>query len=389
MRTAEGGADWLSGTYGRSEVAAAIWVGSMGLLVLGLQPILLGAMFTERRIDLDGLALVATIEIIAIAIGSVLAGFLGTKSGLRVKAAAFLLGVAFCNFAMAYAPGLGQIVGLRAVAGLFEGGLVMIAIELIARARQAEKLGGYFVTTQTLAQSGLALLLAFWVIPTWGSSGGFAVMGFACLLSILIATRIAPGYAPLAAGAQSSGGVFTVRSILALLSIFAFFCFIGAIWAFLEPLGARSGIKETTVGVIVSGNLAIQVIGSLCATWAVERINVTTGILGASIAGIAAGLVLTSAPGLAVFAAAALMIGFVWLFIIPFQIGMAVDADPSQVLATLVPAANLMGAALGPLFASFFITGDDVDGVIWCGLGAAVISIALFGAFKLAAKGRQ
>ncbi|EFG9153065.1 MFS transporter, partial [Escherichia coli] len=187
--------NWLAGSHSRKQTAAAIWVGSMGLLVLGLQPILLGAMFTQGLVDFDGLALIATLEIIAIAIGSVLGGALGTKGGLRWKSITLLLVLAALNLAMAYADGLGSLIGLRMAAGLCEGGLVMIAIELIARARHAERLGGLFVTTQTLAQSALALALALWVVPRWGAAGGFAAMGVVCILSVAVALQLADGYA--------------------------------------------------------------------------------------------------------------------------------------------------------------------------------------------------
>ena len=35
----------------RAELASALWIGSVGLLILGLQPVLLGALFTEGHVS--------------------------------------------------------------------------------------------------------------------------------------------------------------------------------------------------------------------------------------------------------------------------------------------------------------------------------------------------
>ena len=127
------GPDWLAGSFSRLEVPAALWLGSVGLLVLGLQPILLGAMFTEGRVDFDGLALIATCEIIAIAVGSTLSGVFGIRSGVRIKAAVLLGLLAALDAATCFVSSLTAYVTLRTLAGLVEGALVVFGIELVAR----------------------------------------------------------------------------------------------------------------------------------------------------------------------------------------------------------------------------------------------------------------
>ena len=100
------------------------------------------------------------------------------------------------------------------------------------------------------ADASLALVLALWVVPTAGSTGGFSPSG-ARLPGVASwsRSRCRPRYDDLPKQAKDIDGVLTVRSLaLRLLSIFCFFMFIGAIWAFLEPLGAQYGIDGQTVG---------------------------------------------------------------------------------------------------------------------------------------------
>jgi MFS transporter, DHA1 family, inner membrane transport protein len=81
---------WLVGSFSARQSIAALWIGSIGLLILGLQPILLGAMFTEGRVTLDELAVIATAEIVMIALGSAIAGSFFSTRRLATKSVLFL-----------------------------------------------------------------------------------------------------------------------------------------------------------------------------------------------------------------------------------------------------------------------------------------------------------
>ena len=45
--------DWLVGNPSGAGTAAALWVGSAGLLILGVIPILYGALHAERRASIS------------------------------------------------------------------------------------------------------------------------------------------------------------------------------------------------------------------------------------------------------------------------------------------------------------------------------------------------
>jgi hypothetical protein len=56
----------------RSQVVAALALGSVALLILGLQPLLLGELVAQQRISLGGVGLVAMGEIVALGVGVIL-----------------------------------------------------------------------------------------------------------------------------------------------------------------------------------------------------------------------------------------------------------------------------------------------------------------------------
>ncbi|QKC97498.1 MFS transporter [Mesorhizobium sp. NZP2298] len=382
-----GSGDWLVGNPTGGQLASALWIGSVGLLILGMQPVLLGALYTERHVSGDELALVATAELIAIAIGSAIVATLLSARNMRWKSAALLLLLALANVGTAYAAGAYMLMAARAVAGLAEGGLVAVATELIARSRRAERIGGYFVTMQTLAQCPLALLLALYVIPAAGSAGGFLVLAVVCILSLMVAFTVPADYADLPKD-ENLANVLTVPSITALLCVFCYFMFFGSIWAFLEPIGAQFGIDGRTVGLIVSASLAMQVLGAMTATVFEARIDYRLVIAAIGTVALVASLILASGPDLAIFWVAALVMGFILLFIVPYQIRLTITADETRTAVLLVPAAQLLGLAIGPVAASLLIDGKDFRPVPEFAVGSALASVLLLGLFVVVSRHR-
>ncbi|MGX8008077.1 MFS transporter [Mesorhizobium sp. ORM8.1] len=379
--------DWLVGNPTGLQLASALWIGSVGLLILGLQPVLLGALYTEGHVTGDELALVATAEMIAIAIGSAIVAMLLPARNMRWKSTLLLILLAFANLWTAYAVTANSLIGARALAGLAEGGLVAVATELIARSRRAERIGGYFVTLQTLAQCALALILALYAVPKAGAAGGFMVLAIVCLLSLVVAWTVADDYADLPKDEHFSN-VLTVPAITALLSIFCYFMFFGAVWAFLEPLGAQFGIDGRTIGLMVSASLAAQVLGAMTATVFEARIDYRFAITIIGIIAAISSVLLATGPGLLVFWAVALVMGFILLFIVPYQIRLAITADETRNAALLVPAAQLFGLAIGPIAASLLIDGGNFRPVPEFAAVTALASVALLGVFVLVARRR-
>jgi predicted MFS family arabinose efflux permease len=206
------------------------------------------------------------------------------------------------------------------------------------------------------------------------------VLAIVSAASIAAALLVPAEYGAIPRQSGSLDGVRTLRSILALLGILTFFMGIGAVWAFLEPLGARRGIDAQTVAFMVSANLGVQVLGALAATWLEARLDYRLVLLTSALV-IAAATAALEVASLPIFWAAVLAIGFVWLFVIPFQVGQTVAADSSRGAVLLAPTAIFCGVALGPLGASAFVTGEDASAALFFAIGAIAASLALFGLF--------
>ena len=84
-----------------------------------------------------------------------------------------------------------------------------------------------------------------------------------------------------------------------------------------------------------------------------------------------------------------MFMGFILLFIVPYQIRLAITADGTRTAVLLVPAAQLFGLAIGPIAASLLIDGKDFRPVPEFAAGSALVSVALLGVFVFVARRRR
>jgi NADP-dependent 3-hydroxy acid dehydrogenase YdfG len=98
-------------------------------------------------------------------------------------------------------------------------------------------------------------------------------------------------------------------------------------------------------------------------------------------AGIALAIFAIGGPAMTRFAVLSAGFGFVWLFLMPFHIRLAFQADQAGRVAVLVPALQLLGVAFGPLLASFFVNGDDAKPVpvVCASFAIGAVCLLLFG----------
>ncbi|RUV12605.1 MFS transporter, partial [Mesorhizobium sp. M1A.F.Ca.IN.022.04.1.1] len=128
-----------------------------------------------------------------------------------------------------------------------------------------------------------------------------------------------------------------------------------------------------------------QVMGAMTATVFEARIDYRFAITVIGAIATISSVLLASGPGLSVFWSVALVMGFILLFIVPYQIRLAITADETRNAVLLVPAAQLFGLAIGPVAASLLIDGQNFRPVPEFAAASALASVALLGVFVLVA----
>lgn len=362
---------WIGARPSALQISALMFCGVVGLMIPGLQPLLLGAFAEEGRVGAEQLGQVATAELFAMGLTAGLAGSLLKATRLKLVAIVALIALAIADACTPYVRG-DMLTLLRAAAGVPSGVLVWIAIAFIARTPTPERWAGAYVTTQTLGQFAMVALIAVFVMPRFGADGGFQALATLCVLTIGVALLLPRELASLPSAA--TGGLPNARGWVALAVSFLFLATTSGAWVYLERLTTQASHDPNVAGQAVSFSLAFQVAGGLAATVLAGRISWFWTLLACAVIdlGVFTGFALL--PAASTFVALASVMGFVWLFATPFLVPMTIEADPSRRAALLIGGAQLVGGSLGPLFASFFVTDADARGALM--FGGAALSLA-------------
>jgi hypothetical protein len=353
------------------RVLAVFVVGVIGVLIPGLQPQLLGALAAEGRLSVAALGILATVELLAMGIAAGGAGFVLPVTRLRAIAGVALLVTGAADLLTPFL-GTGALFGARIVAGLGEGVLIWIAIGFIVRTDRPERWSGIYLAVQTLAQFALAGTLGWFAA---GSAGGFTALGAVTLAGLLALPWMPRAWPPLAVS-DDAGGMPSARGLVALGGVLAYLAFIVAVWVYVEPLGLAHGLAPATIHLVAPLSLGMQVLGAGAATLLAGRLPARATIAVVGSINLALLAIMAAPPSAAAFVAATAAFGFLWLFVLPFQIPIAIAADPSRRAALLIGGAQLTGSSLGPFLAGLLIGDTDVVRVLWFGAICAVVGIA-------------
>ena len=362
----------------RPNVASALGLGSVGLLILGIQPVVLEPLVRFGRLDEASLGSVATIEILTIAIGSVVGARLLRPLPARVVVLASLLPFAAANVAMHWLTGLIPLLAARALSGLSGGMLVGLAVVAIARGQRPERLSAAFLVMQTLMQLCLAALIptiAQHLLPADIGFIALALLGVASLPALLfLPLRLAPPR--LATGVPAP---VDATAWVALAGCGAYLVAIVAVWAYFGVWEHQIGMSEQAIGTTAALSLGAQVLGAAAAGWLGPLLSSRPALLltGALQISVVLGLLHWSAPAAQI--ALALAFGFLWLFALPLQTRLLIDVDPTRRAVLHLAAAQLTGSAAGPTLAGLFVTTGRVDGALWTGVVVLAVAVLMIG----------
>src|SRR5260370_19152375 len=116
-----------------TTMVATLTIGSLAVLVLGIEPVLLGAMVTEQRIAEQAVGALVTTELLAIAMGSVLG--MRALGRFSARSVALLAGLALAGVDCAAIGRTGApvVIVQRGLGGRLESSVM--ALPLVAGAR--------------------------------------------------------------------------------------------------------------------------------------------------------------------------------------------------------------------------------------------------------------
>jgi hypothetical protein len=357
-------------------MAASVILGSLAILIFGIQPVLYAAFVGEGLIEPDRLGLLSAAEVIAIAVGSSLAIPALKHASVATIAALAVLLVAATNYVQALHGGADTLFAFRILAGLGSGFLVGIAGAAIAATRRV----GQWAAGYLLAQATSQFLHLQWFAlyrPAPTSEDlllSLAIVSAAMLAGLpLLPKRLGRG-SGIEPGTGEANGWPDATGIRWLAVMFLFVGGVLTIWAYAGIWLESENVSAPAAATILSSSLAGQAAGAFAACLIPSsrhdrrRLVCTTLLLLLS-----AGTWLAW-PGSAYAAAG---FGIWWLSSVPILSSILSDADPRRTALPFAPAAQLAGIAIIPTAAGFLFAARDVELVLVSGCAAIAFGLLL------------
>ncbi|MBB3358271.1 MULTISPECIES: MFS transporter [unclassified Novosphingobium] len=360
-------------------MAAALLIGTVGLVIAGVQPVFFGALLAADRLSAAQVGHVAAAELVSIGIGVVIAESFLERVSVWLSTLVALALVASLNFATVWTSGLG-VLFVRGLVGLSAGVLVWMTTGVIVRSARPTALSAAFLLTQAIVQFATSTGLAI-AAPNArdGVPVTIAVLAAAAMLLVpLLPKRLNP----LPRDPAQVSGLPPLRGWVALAaSLLIQSCIVGA-WVYFEPLGRQAGMTPQQVAFAVPASLGAQVVGGFAAIFLARRLPWFVSLIVSSVALSAVLFILSTPPGATVFFVLETLFGAVWIFITPFLTPLSIENDPTRRTALLVPSAVLVGSGLGPLAASTLADDASAGRVLQlCALlaiGATLLIVGLY-----------
>lgn len=254
---------------------------------------------------------------------------------------------------LALTAGAGSALGMAAALGLSgagSGALFALGVAVIAQTRNQDRNFGWVLFAQQLSAAALLLLIPGWVVPAWGLSGGLLAiaMVIAAMSATLLLLPSLPGPSQPEAGKPIPGEQSSRGPRLALAAMVLHFTALSALWAFVERIGAGSGLSSSQVG----NALALSMLGGLAGAVAVtllgDRLGRRFPLWLAAVAFLLVAWGFGRELAWGHFAAFAALLSFAWNFVLAYQMGIVTGLDADGRYAVLIPAAQAGGAMAGP-----------------------------------------
>ncbi|KRB85320.1 hypothetical protein ASE00_00485 [Sphingomonas sp. Root710] len=357
-------------------IALSLLIGTGGLTIFGIMPIVLGGLLNAGRIDAAQLGWAATAETLTMALGLLIGARMLTRAVTRWLVVLAGAVMAIANLWTIAAAGPWTILASRGAAGLAEGMLISVTALSIAFCPVPARLSGLFLTVSVPPPLLLAYTLPSYIMPRFGSSAGFVALAIIGLVCAAAATFICDDLAhKLDEGRRRVR--WTLLTCLALGGILLSSAGFAAAWAYVDPLAVGHGLSPGQIGTAVTATIAGQFLISLFVAsygWRMPMM-ITLLVMSALQAALALALIWTGSP--LGFAVALASFGLLWQGAVPFATALLVAIDESRALAPMFFPIQLIGMAIGPFLASF-VAGSSVASVLVLAAVLYGITAAIF-----------
>ncbi len=302
--------------------------------------------------------LVATVEMAAVALSSLLFSQLAPRLRPRTVYATALSVIVLTNLATILAPSVEVLYLTRACAGAAAGAVVATVMSIAGRSTTPETTFG--VINSCVGVMGMVLALLLPQALKWHLMSGDMAMrpadglylvylGFALLAMVFIRLAPVPPPVPVARADAPAIRPLPIYGWLALLGLGILFFGHALLAVFIVEVGLAVPLSAEVIGVVFLFGSAFGVVAPLAAGWLGTRYRAAIPVTLILLAIIVFGLLLASASTPWQFYLVGPFYAMMPIALMPFTLGALSRVDPTGRLAGAHPAFVMLGSAAAPL----------------------------------------
>ena len=331
--------------------------------------------FTERQAGF-----LVSADALGMAVASAFGVWWVKRVSWRTMAA---LGLGLALVANVLATGVGEfmmMMACRVFASVGTGTAFSVAVATLGEQHKSERAYGIGLAIQTVLMI-VALALSPHILARWGLDGLFLMLA-GTSLAVGAAISGLPQGSRKSANTKIPGGVSTKVSVglitIALFATVFHFCGTVGFWTYIERIGNAAGLSNLFIGTTLAVSMCAGLFGALTAAWLSNRIGMLWPFVISGIGSIIAVGLTTQNASRESFAVAVALFQWVWLFVTAYQMALVAMLDRAGRYVVLVPAAQGIGAVIGPALAAVLIGDGSYLPVNFMAGGFILLSIVLF-----------
>lgn len=352
----------------------AIFAGVAALLVVNALPALVTVIAAGLKWDDRALGLLASADVAGITLGSLAGVPLVRRARLRTVVIVAVLALVLADVGCGSSETQALIVAFRFAGGLASG-LILAACYAIYSETHPQRNFAIFSIGQMvsgfIAVTALPLLAA-----RFGWRSGFLAFALFTALAIPLALPLpARAFLKEAPTLRATGtGGSGVAVWLAVAGVVVFVIGEGAVWTFMERMGAAAGIAPRDVNTAVSACTLAGLVGAAVTMVPSHRMGVALPLIASTLLSTAAVAAMRS-PIPAVYIAALCAFNFAWLAFSTVQFAVIANADRAGTATVAMSAAWYAGFTIGPYVAGELAVRSGFLAVQCLGLGGILLAL--------------
>lgn len=373
----------------RSAIFAGAYISGLNVLIVNLQPLILGALadshgFTDRQLGQLGAIFVAFATVCSLS-GPLWVRRVDWRAFSRsmiALAVLALVGGAFLKSGTA-------VFALFAVLGVIKAALGIPAFASLGDGSNPDRNYGVSVGFQALLAAAVTAPSAAYIIPRFGVPGLFITIAV-LVASGWVVSRWLPRRGIATAEVERlegprAGGAAIVAPVVALVALALFTGAILGFWYFIERIGVDRGVPAGTIGLALSAISLASIATASIVAWLGGRFP-SLVFVGVGTLLLVAGFSAMKVEGTAAYVAGTMAFAMGWGLAQPAYYALVRKVDATGRLFVAAPAAGgVAGVAIG-LVAGPLIEGGGYSGLVVACAGLALAAAATGTAARVVAR---